>query len=132
MFLLLQAWWQPVLAPVLTALGVALAGLLSTLIFKITSWVNKKLGNEKIADAIERVAEVADVAVKIINQSFVDQMKKDGLFDKDSQKRALKEALQISKELISEEVIEIIKDNFGDFEKYLIGIIEKTVADLKL
>lgn len=81
--------------------------------------------------AIERVAEIIDAAVKVINQNFVDQMKKDGKFDKDAQRKALEEALKIAEAMITDEVRDIIKDNFGDVNEYLRAIIEKTVANLK-
>ena len=77
------------------------------------------------------MGEVVDATVKLVNQRFVDQLKKDGEFNKEAQKKALQEAIKAAKAMITDEVAEIIRDHFGDFETYLIAMIEKAVANLK-
>ena len=124
-------WWEPIVTPLLGVLGTALAGLLGALIFRATAWINKKIGNDEIATAINRVGEVVDATVKLINQKFVDQLKKDGKFNKEAQKKALQEAIKTAKAMITDEVADIIRDYFGDFETYLVAMIEKTIANLK-
>ena len=116
-------WWEPIVAPLLGVLGTALAGLLGALIFRATAWINKKIGNDEIAAAINRIGEVVDATVKLVNQKFVDQLKKDGKFDKEAQKKALQEAIKTAKAMITDEVADIIRDRFGDFEMYLIAMI---------
>lgn len=124
-------WWEPIVAPLLGVLGTALAGLLGALIFRATAWINKKIGNDEIAVAINKLGEVVDATVKLINQKFVDQLKKDGEFNKEAQEEALQEAIKTAKAMITDEVADIIKDHFGDFETYLVAMIEKTIANLK-
>ena len=124
-------WWEPIVTPLLGVLGTALAGLLGALIFRATAWINKKIGNDEIAAAINRMGGVVDATVKLINQRFVDQLKKDGKFNKEAQEKALQEAIKTAKAMITDEVADIIRDHFGDFEIYLIAMIEKAVANLK-
>ena len=77
------------------------------------------------------MGEVVDATVKLVNQRFVDQLKKDGKFNKEAQEEALKEAIKTAKAMITNEVADIIKDHFGDFQTYLVAMIEKTIANLK-
>ena len=125
-------WLEPIITPVLVALGTALAGLLGNLIFKAAAWINRKTGNEQVANAIDRVALVVNAAVKSINQSFVDQLKKDGKFDKEAQEKAAREAFNLTLGLLTDEIKDIIEENFGSLEKYLKAIIEATVASSKV
>lgn len=127
----LQAWWEPILAPLLGALGTALTGLLSILLFRVIAWIKGKSKNERFNEAVERVAEVVDAAVKMMNQKFVDQMRKDGKFDKEAQKKAFDEVFEIVKHMLTDEIKDVLLGTFGDIEEYLKLIIEQTVANLK-
>lgn len=120
-----------ILIPVLAALGTALATILTFGATRLIAWINAKIGNDKLAGAINKAGDIILAAVETTNQNFVDQLKKDGKFDREAQEQAFKNTLDLVYKLLSEEAKELIEDAFGDLETYLRVIIEKVIAGLK-
>lgn len=120
---LMAAW----LEPVLMAVGVGLAGLIAILFAKLNSWLSAKIKDVKIQNALLAVSEVVQNSVLAVQQTFVDQLKKDGKFDKEAQAKALKEALRLSMSNISAELREQVEVLYPDFEQWIKTLIESII-----
>lgn len=124
----LMATW---LEPVLMAVGVGLAGLIALLFAKLNSWLSTKIKDEKIKNAVLAVSEIVENSVLAVQQTFVDQLKKDGKFDKEAQAKALEEALRLSMRNISAELKEQVEVLYPDFEQWIKTVIESFIYQYK-
>ena len=101
--------------------------------FLYAKWeeVKDRIKATKIQNTLNDVVEIVVNVVQATNQTFVDELKKNGEFTKD----AATEAFIVSKDkafkMLSTEAANIIKDVYGDVSTYLDVLIEATVRDLK-
>ena len=96
-------------------------------------FLSQKVKNNKIRDIMFSVqSDIVLPCVLEIQQTIVDNLKKEGRFDAEAQKQALELCMQRCLTLISDEAKDIIMDNFGDLEAYLTTLIESSVKSLKL
>lgn len=123
--------WQEVLNLVWAAVGVLITGLMSWATTALVSWLNSKIKNEKLAKFTTEITTIVMNAVKTIMQTYVDSLKQEGAFTEEKQKEALAKCLTIIKSQLTPELCNYIKDNFGDIEEYLKGLIESTIYSLK-
>lgn len=90
-----------------------------------------KIENEKVSATLDNVIKMVLDVVETTNQTFVDELKKNGEFTKE----AAAEAFSISKEkalkMLSNDAAEIITKVYGDIDVYLDTLIEATVRQLK-
>ena len=90
-----------------------------------------KIENEKVSTTLDNVVKMVLDVVETTNQTFVDELKKNGEFTKE----AAAEAFNISKEkalkMLSNDAAEIITKVYGDIDVYLDTLIEATVRQLK-
>lgn len=90
-----------------------------------------KIENEKVSATLDNVIKMVLDVVETTNQTFVDELKKNGEFTKE----AAAEAFNISKEkalkMLSSDAVEIITKVYGDVDVYLDTLIEATVRQLK-
>lgn len=100
-----------------------------------------KAAIEALRKVIEKITseafsrEVADRlydAVAATTQTYVDDLKKSGSFDKDAQLHALAMSLSTLLGSLSQGAKDYIQKNFGDAETYLTGQIEAEVKRQKL
>ena len=100
-----------------------------------------KAAIEALRKVIEKITseafsqEVADRlydAVAATTQTYVDDLKKSGSFDKDAQLHALAMSLSTLLGSLSQGAKDYIQKNFGDAETYLTGRIEAEVKRQKL
>lgn len=71
-------------------------------------------------------------AVKTVFQTYVDALKKEGKFDKESQILALTKAKDIALSQMTEDVKEFIQTNYGELDLWLTIQIEATINTLKM
>jgi len=121
-----QEWFQVILG----AIALGIAGIITWAFKLFQVWLSSKIKNEKVRAAVIAVTEVVEKSVLSIQQTFVDQLKKDGKFDKDKQTEALNKAINLAISLISEETKRVITENFGSFEELLLTQIEAFVLKL--
>ena len=88
-----------------------------------------KIISEQIADEI---TDRLEDAVYATGQTYVDDLKASGSFDKEAQVHALSMALATLLGSLSQEAKDYIQDKFGDTEAYLTGRIEAEVKRQKL
>ena len=114
-----------------TAIGILVTGLMSWLTVVITNFFNSKIKDKKLAQHSTAVSTIVMNAVSAVFQSYVDTMKKAGTFTIEAQQEAKEKALKIIKAQLTEELLEYIKENFGDVQEYLNNQIEAKIYMLK-
>jgi len=121
-----QQWFQVILG----AISIGVAGLITWAFKMFQAWLNTKIKNEKLKAAMNAITEVVEKAVLSIQQTFVEQLKKDGKFDKEKQAEALNMAFSLAVSLISDETKKVINENFGSLEDWLHTQIEAFILNL--
>lgn len=101
-----------------------------------TEKINKeseKLGIE--ADVLNKYIDMAENAVyKAVmetNQTYVDSLKKENVFDSAAQSEALNKSLEKAKAILSTEAKSILESAFGDINVYLTTSIESLIRTTK-
>ena len=124
---------------ILTAFGIVLMAVVSYVLVPLikkagtalTDQIEEKTKSEKLAQGVQRAAEIVEQVVVAITQTYVDDLKKEGSFDADAQKQALQMAKEAAADLISSEVQQLIAENYNDFSDWLLSSIEAAVARSK-
>lgn len=120
--------WKEILITIISVIVTGLAGWITTL---VTTWINSKIKDKKLAAHAQAVYEIVAGAVQAVFQSFVDVLKKEGKFDEEKQREAKEKAMAIIKSQLSDELRKYIVDNFGDLEEYLKNMIESIIYNIK-
>ncbi len=105
--------------------------VISLLGAKLVSWLSTKIKNEKANKMIKTATEIVVSAVKTVFQTYVDALKKEGKFDKESQMLALTKAKDIALSQMTKDVKEFIQTNYGELDLWLTTQIEATINTLK-
>ena len=120
--------WAEIGTQVITGIiGVLIAGL-GTL---ITVLINKYVKNDKLKTILNSLNETVKNAVSEVYQTYVEALKKDGMFDAEAQKEALNKALIIIKTNLPTEALDWVKENYSDIDAYFRSLIEATIGLLK-
>ena len=98
---------------------------------RIKEW-KEKTQNDKTKNMLSFIDEVISISVSAVNQTFVEALKKDNLFDEAAQKEALEMALKIVFENLTKEATDYIDSVTGDFDAYVIPRIESEVKTQKV
>lgn len=93
----------------------------------ITAYIKSKTDNQAIQEAADDVGDV----VTQVNQTFVDDLKKDGTFTDEKKTEAFTKALSLAKELITADTQKLITKYKGDFDTWLNTQIETWVSKKK-
>ena len=108
-------------------IGVLITGL-GTL---ITLLINKYVKNDKLKTILSSLNETIKNAVSEVYQTYVEALKKDGMFDADAQKQALEKALEIIKTNLPADVMNWVKENYEDIDSFFKSQIEAVIGLLK-
>lgn len=108
-------------------IGVLITGL-GTL---ITVLINKYVKNDKLKTILNSLNEVVKNAVLEVYQTYVEALKKDGMFYIERQKEALNKALEIIKTNLPADVMQWVQDNYSDIDTYFKSLIEAAIGGLK-
>lgn len=120
--------WMDVLVKVLDVL----VGLLVSVgIPYLMGQIGAKVKSSKAREYLARAQEYLTSAVTMVNQTFVDQLKKDGKFDADAQLEAFEMAADAWLLMMNDEMKAIIIEEVGDFDTYIRTQIEAKVNALK-
>ena len=103
-------------------------GLLSTVITSfllpmLFKYFSAKANNEKLAYIINELGETIAESVEYTNQTFVNQLKLDGKFDIENQKKALNMSVQYTLDTLTNKTKKIISKEGIDLN----SLIEKKV-----
>ena len=94
--------------------------------------LRKKIKDEKLARLLSRVENIVKQTVILINQTYVDALKEEGLFDKEAQKAAFEVCKEKVLAMLNDEAIVAIAETFGDYEEWIRTLIEAYVRENKL
>ena len=98
---------------------------------KIGSYINLKITNEKASKNLSEASNIVLNSVKTVFQTYVDELKKEGTFDKERQTYAFNKARIIALEQMSEEVKTFIETNYGSLDSWLQTEIESSILKIK-
>lgn len=121
------------LSAVLIAVIPVLAGFVCDLFRKAANEISLRAKTEREKALIEEIDHAVETAVRYVNQTFVEEMKKSQLW-KDNEEystEAFNEALKKTIETISDDASRYILDTFGDMRNYLEVKIESMVQSEK-
>lgn len=90
-----------------------------------------KIKDAKIANTLDHVVSMVLNCVETTNQTFVDELKKNGEFTKEAAAEAFLMSKTMAIQMLSEDAAEIITEVYGDIDVYLDTLIETTVKKLK-
>lgn len=120
--------WMDVLVIVIDAIvGVAV----SVGIPMLFAMLKARTHNAKAQQYIDRAQEYLTSAVAMTNQTFVDQLKKDGRFNEENQAAAFRMAMDTWLKMLSDDMKDVIIDEVGNFEAWAEAQLEARVALLK-
>lgn len=117
-----------VLSVVVSAVVLPLISLIGA---KIVSFINTKINNDKASKMMEEATNIVTNAVRSVFQTYVESLKKQGTFDKESQIYALEKAKSTALNQMSDEIKSYIKSNYGNINTWLSTQIEATISKLK-
>lgn len=112
---------------ILAIIGVVFSGL--GVMF--TYLINKYIKNDKVKAIINSLHELVHNSVLEVYQTYVEALKKDGMFDKAAQEYALNRCLEIINTNMPADVKQWLDENIGDITAYLQSLIEAQIATLK-
>lgn len=98
---------------------------------RLITWLNTKIKDENAKQQLTVATDIVTNAVRSVFQTYVEALKKNGTFDKESQKAALIKAKNDALAQMTDEIKEYITKNYGDLEMWIITQIESTINILK-
>ena len=98
---------------------------------RLITWLNTKIKDENAKQQLTVATDIVTNAVRSVFQTYVESLKKNGTFDKESQKAALIKAKNDALALMTDEIKEYITKNYGNLETWIITQIESTINILK-
>lgn len=119
------------LQAVILAIVPILSGYLIQFIRAKAADIKAGTTNEHILNAIFLIEEIVTKAVAFVQQTYVDNLKKDGNFSVEEQKIAFEKAYESIVQLVNDEQKELIESLFGNFSDWLTILIEAAVRKQK-
>lgn len=98
---------------------------------RLITWLNAKIKDENAKQQLTVATDIVTSAVRSVFQTYVEALKKNGTFDKESQKVALIKAKDEALSQMSDEIKDYITKNYGDLQTWLTTQIEATINILK-
>lgn len=98
---------------------------------RLIAWLNAKIKDENAKQQLTVATDIVMNAVRSVFQTYVEKLKKNGTFDKESQKVALIKAKDDALAQMSDEIKDYITKNYGDLETWITTQIESTINILK-
>lgn len=121
--------WNQVVSMVLSSL---LKLLVAVVIPYVVSLIVAKVKNEKLVKYIQIAGSVVTQCVAYVDQIYVDNLKDEGMFDANAQKKAFEMCKQRIILMLNEKAKKAVIEVYGDFEEWLTNAIEYSVRDNKL
>lgn len=112
---------------VLAPLVIAISSFLIALIRQQTAKIEEKVKDDKVKRLLEIAENVVSQSVATVSQTYVDVLKKDGIFDKDAQQQAFEMSKDKIYTLLTTDTLQAVKDNYGNVEEWINTKIEETI-----
>lgn len=112
------------------AILIAVAAAFGALI-KVTKYAKENAKNETVKTVIGIVENIVSNSVEAANQKFVDGLKKEGKFDKETQKKIFKDVKTRVLEQLNSDTKNLLDDTIGNTNFYISDLIDKEVRKSK-
>ena len=122
-----QEWFLTILGAIASGLSL----LIGWAFISFRTWIDTKTKNEKFNIVIASAVDVIEATVLDLKNSVVDDLKKDGKFDKESQKLILETAKSRVLSTMANTSIIILQEYIGNLELWITEQIEKAVFKYK-
>ena len=119
------------LQAVITVAAPIIAGFAVRWFVANTEHAKANIQNDTAIRYIDEVRDAVSTAVLCTAQTYADELKKSGIFDKENQRNAFSMAYSQAKEMLTNDAIRFIEMAYGDVTKYLTALIEAQVKLLK-
>ena len=116
---------------VITPLLTALTGVLIAFITKQAKRYKSELESKQLDQYISISEKIVEQAVVSVTQTYVEPLKKEGLFGTEAQKEAFEKSKTLVHSLMKLDYIKAIKECYSDFDKWLETKIEELVNNAK-
>ena len=123
----MQEFLKDILLAVITTAVPVLTAYVVVLIRKVGENAAANTESVKAKTYIMEAAEAIAAAVAATNQTYVDALKKGGIFDKEAQLEALRKSKDKTLSLLSVSAKKVLADIYGDLDAYLETKIEAEV-----
>lgn len=116
---------------VISPLLIALTSYIITFLHKQIVKLQAQIKDEKIKNLVSIAEGIVDQAVSTVTQTYVDGLKKEGVFDKDAQRAAFEKSKTYIYSLMTEETKKAIAENYGTLDTWVSTKIEEFIAKSK-
>ena len=93
--------------------------------------IRDKLKNDTQIKYLNKFEQLVKDAVNQVQQTYVENMKAENMFDEDAQKEALAMVKSNVLNMMNDRMQEIVIDAVGDFDEYMRNMIESEVFNIK-
>lgn len=100
---------------------------ISGVFVQIARFIAAKMDGTKYENAANAVLK----AVEYVNQTFVDELKENGEFDKAAQADAMERAILAALEMMGDKIIKYVEKTFGNVEEWIKINAEAYIAEAK-
>ena len=97
----------------------------------LANLVSIKIENDRIKHLVAKGEEFVKKSVDMVQQTFVDSLKKEGKFDAEAQKIAFKMAYDNWVLMASDEIKEAVVGEVGNIDAWLNTMIEAGIKEMK-
>ncbi len=115
------------LQAVATATIPVCAGFLIQLLRRKSEQIGAQIDSLTDKELLDEVTDAVTTAVAYTSQTYVDALKKGGVFDKEAQAEALQKSLNKTVSLLSQSARSVLGEIYGDLDAYLTSRIEAEV-----
>ena len=123
--------WMEILQPAVQMIVTAIVGLLASI--AITAIETKKkeilqrMKDERARKYVEMVTDTIKKCVLATNQTYVESLKDQNIFDEAAQKEAFRRTYEAVLDILTGDAINFISEVYGDVEGYITNSIEAQV-----
>lgn len=107
------------------------AAFLVQFLRKKSEQIGTQIDNMELKELLDEVTDAVSTAVTYTSQTYVDALKKEGIFDVEAQKTALETSLKMAISLLSESARSALATIYGNLDDYLVSKIEAEVRNQK-
>lgn len=123
--------WLNLLADIFEVCIIPLLGVLTAYIVKYiqvkSAEITKNTDNTLIDKYTGMLADTISACVLATNQTYVEELKKQGNFDVEAQKNAFNMTLNAVMNILSEDAKKYLSEAFGDLNSYIASQIEASI-----
>lgn len=96
-----------------------------------TKFTNK-IKNDRVAKLMKQGEDFVVMSVEMVQQTFVDNLKKQNGFNMDAQRQAFKMCYENWMKVANDELKRVITEQVGDLDAWLNTMIESSIAENKV